>query len=88
MRDIVAASGVREDHLEEALVALVSITYGGLFAGIESASSLRELETVGRFTARYGVPLASAHLFVDDLWIDKAWGSHDQALAARWRDLA
>lgn len=88
MRDIVAASGVREDHLEEALAALVSITYAGLFGGIESQSSLDELETVGRFTARHGVPLAPAHLFVDDLWIDSDWGRPDEALVARWRGLA
>lgn len=88
LREIAAVVGVREDRLDEALDALVEITHGGLFSGITSTASLRELEAVGRFTARHGVPLAPAALFVDDLWIDDDWGRPSGALVARWRALA
>ncbi|WP_146846983.1 hypothetical protein [Cellulomonas terrae] len=86
VRDAVAGRGIGQDSIRDAVHALVAITYGGLFGGIESDWSLGELETVGRFTARHGVPLASADEFVDSLWIDDDWGRPDDALVARWRE--
>jgi hypothetical protein len=71
-----------------------------LFGRIESLRSLSELETLGRITAKCGVPLASADEFVQSLWIDDGWGpagrrarqplaSHEVARATRtprsWR---
>ena len=85
MRQVAAVSGARQDDVEVAVAALARITLDGLFSGIESGASLRELETVGAFTTRYGVPLAPADLFIDDLWIDHDWGSPDETVVARWR---
>ncbi|WP_143082886.1 hypothetical protein [Cellulomonas sp. KH9] len=85
VRDQVAALGLDEREVQDAVRALVDITYGGLFGGIESRWSLAELQTVGDFTARHGVPLAPAASFLDSLWIDGDWGRPDGDAVARWR---
>lgn len=88
VQDEIASCGINPGATREAVTALVGITHGGLFAGIDSASSLRKLETVGRFTAQRGVPLASSEGFVDSLWIDDNWGRPSEALAHRWHAIA
>lgn len=85
VRDQVAALGLDEREVQDAVRALVDITYGGLFGGIESRWSLTELQTVGDFTARHGVPLAPAASFLDSLWIDGDWGRPAGDVVARWR---
>lgn len=77
--------GVDLPSFRRALGSLIEITYGGLFGRIESSWSLRELQTVGQFTSRDGVPLVAPDGFIDSLWVDNAWGSPSTAQVARWR---
>lgn len=75
-------------ELSAALAALVQITYGGLFGGLDSLWSLRDLTSVGRFTSAGGVPLPAPDAFVDSLWADHAWGRPSPGLIRRWRRMA
>jgi hypothetical protein len=85
IRDAVASRGIDQGGMRRAIKALIEITYGGLFGGIQSEWSLNELETVGQFTARYGIPLAPAENFVESLWIDNNWGKPEDHHVRHWR---
>lgn len=84
LREAVTACHLGYPAVAEGIDALISITYGGLFGGIESDWSLRDLNRVFALTSSQ-VRAPSADLFVHSLWIDKDWGRHDPALVARWR---
>ncbi|GAA4622174.1 hypothetical protein GCM10023113_02100 [Cellulomonas oligotrophica] len=87
LRRAVAVSGVDQDEAEAAIDALVEITYGGLFTGLVSETSLESLDALGRVTTRHGVPLADPAPFTGSLWVDDAWGRPDAATLRRWRDV-
>src|SRR4051794_14780546 len=84
---LVAASSLGMADVRHAINALIEITYGGLFGRIESQWSLRELEALGKITARYGIPFATADVFVQSLWIDHDRGRPDAGLVGLWRTI-
>jgi len=87
LKELAVVRGLSPDDVRDALGALVDITYGGLFGRIASEDSLGMLETFGRLTAQYGVPLVPAADFTGSLWIDDDWGRPDQALVNLWQDM-
>jgi len=87
LQGLVAASSLGMADVRHAINALIEITYGGLFGRIESQWSLRELEALGKITARYGIPLATADVFVQSLWIDHDRGRPDAGLVGLWRTI-
>ncbi|RKQ84878.1 hypothetical protein C8N24_6508 [Solirubrobacter pauli] len=87
LRGAIESAGSDPGHVRSAIDALVEITYGGLFGGIQSGSSLEQLNTVVEFAARQGITPAPADPFIDSLWIDDDWGRPSATLVSQWRDV-
>jgi hypothetical protein len=86
LRQFADACGLDIQRLTTAVEALIDITYGGLFSGIESRRSLAELETVLSFTSEQGVPSPPADRYVSSLWIDDDWGRPTEEELLTWRN--
>lgn len=77
--------GVNPARLRRAIDSLMAITYGGLFGGLESSWSLRDLQSLGEVTCRDGVPLVEPGGFAGSLWVDDDWGRPSAAVVNQWR---
>lgn len=82
---VASSCGVDVANLDRALQSLIAITCGGLFGRIDSSWSLRDLQIVGEFTSRDGVPLVEPDGFAGSLWVDGDWGRPPGAMVDQWR---
>ncbi|MCB0909152.1 MAG: hypothetical protein KDB63_18765 [Nocardioidaceae bacterium] len=82
------SAGVSVREVTAAVDALIEITYGGLFGGIESMWSLSALGVLEHVTKRHGVELAEPGSFANSLWIDDDWGRPSSTDVLGWRVLA
>ena len=85
LRTLAADLGLPLQRLAEVVEALIEVTYGGLFGGVESRWSLLALHTVLDFTGAQGVAPPDPEPFAGSLWIDDDWGRPSPQQVHDWR---